>query len=346
MEYRRLGRGDIEVSAICLGTMTWGEQNTQDEAFAQMDYALDHGVNFLDTAEMYPFMARAETFGRTEEIIGNWMATRGARGRVVLATKVSGPAARLSYIRDGNPRLNRAHIMAAIDDSLRRLQTDYVDLYQLHWPDRGLAPFGKLGYEHDAEAKETPIAETLAALDEVVKAGKARQVGLSNETPWGVMRFLTLSEAGGGPRVASIQNPYSLLNRSFDARLAEVAMREDCGLMAYAPLGAGSLTGKYLGGSKPPGARMTLWPENKRYAGPQAEAAIEAYVNLAKAQGLDPAQMALAFAVSRPFTTAVIIGATDLAQLEANIAAAGLALSQETLAGIERIHRIYTYPCP
>lgn len=346
MEYRQLGRSDIEVSAVCLGTMTWGQQNTEAEAFAQMDYALDQGVTFFDTAEMYPIAARAETYGRTEEIIGNWLAARGTRARVVIATKVVGPASRFGYIRDGRPRLDRKNIVAAVDQSLRRLRSDYIDLYQLHWPDRGVKAFGTLGYQHDDTAEETPLEETLAALDEVVSAGKVRTVGLSNETPWGVMRCLALAEAGKGPRMASVQNPYSLLNRSFETRLAEIAEREDCGLLAYAPLGAGTLTGKYLDGRSPAGARMTLWPENRRYMGPRAEAATKAYVTLAHDQGLDPAQMALAFALGRPFLTAAIIGATDMTQLRNNIAAAELRLSAEVLAEIEAIHKVYTYPCP
>ena len=346
MDTRRLGRSDIEVSVLCLGTMTWGEQNSEAEAFEQMDTAFERGVNFLDTAEMYPIATRAETFGRTEEIIGGWLKARGVRDKVVVATKVIGPGARFSYLRDGKPRLNRFHIAAAIDDSLRRLRTDYLDLYQLHWPDRGLSAFGTLGYEHDPQAEETPIEETLSALDDLVRAGKARTVGLSNETPWGVMRFLTLAEAGNGPRVASVQNPYSLLNRSFEPRLAEVALREDCGLLAYAPLAAGTLSGKYLNGQRPGGARLTLWPENRRYQGPRAEAAIAAYRDLAVAHGLDPVQMALAFVVSRPFLTAAIIGATTLDQLRTNIAAKDLELGPEVLDGIEEIHRVYTYPCP
>lgn len=346
MDYRRLGRTNITVSAMCLGTMTWGEQNTPEEAFAQMDYALDHGINFLDTAEMYPVDVRAETFGRTEEIIGDWMAARGTRERVVIATKVTGPGARFPYIRDGRPRLNRAHIAAALDASLKRLKTDYVDLYQLHWPDRGVAAFGRLDYTHDPDAEETPIEETLAALDEAVRAGKARAIGVSNETPWGVMRFLGLATAGTGPRIAAIQNPYSFLNRSFEARLAEVAIREDCRLLAYAPLGAGTLTGKYLDDRRPPGARLTLWPDNRRYQGPRAEAAQRAYVELARAAGLDPASMALAFATTRPFLTATIIGATNLDQLATNIAAADMTLSPDVLDGIEDIHKVHTYPCP
>lgn len=346
MEYRRLGRSGIEVSEICLGTMTWGEQNTESEAFEQMDYALDQGVNFFDTAEMYPVAPRAETYGRTEEIIGNWLAARGGRDRVVVATKAVGPGSRFDYIRDGQPRLDRKNIVAAVDDSLRRLRCDYIDLYQLHWPDRGVKVFGRLDYQHDDAAEETPLEETLAALDTVVSAGKVRAVGLSNETPWGVMRCLALAEAGKGPRMASVQNPYSLLNRSFEARLAEVAQREDCGLLAYAPLGAGTLTGKYLDGRRPPGARLTLWPDNKRYQGPHAEEAIRAYVTLARDHRLDPAQMALAFVLRQPFLTAAIIGATDMTQLKTNIAAAELELSADVLDEIEEIHKIYTYPCP
>jgi aryl-alcohol dehydrogenase-like predicted oxidoreductase len=347
MEYRRLGRTDIEVSALCLGTMTWGEQNTQEEGFAQMDAALHRGINFFDTAEMYPVAPRKETYGRTEEIIGNWFEARGNRDKVILATKILGPSANFAHVRDGKPRLDRAHVHKAIDDSLKRLKTDYVDLYQLHWPERKANYFGKLGYVHDPdEADWTPLEETLEALDETVKAGKVRHVGLSNETAWGTMKFLQLAEQGRGPRMVSIQNPYSLLNRSFEAGLAEVAIREDCGLLAYAPLAAGVLTGKYLDGAKPEGARMTLFPQNTRYMGERAEAATRAYVALARMHGLDPAQMAIAYVASRPFTSSAIIGATSMDQLENNMAAADLELSQEVLEGLEDLHKIYTYPCP
>jgi len=346
MDTCHLGCTGIEVSRICLGTMTWGEQNSEAEAFAQLDAARAYGITFLDTAEMYPVAPRAETFGRTEEIIGNWLAARGGRDEVIIATKVIGPGSRFSYVRDGKPRLNQAHITAALEASLKRLRTDYVDLFQLHWPDRGLNAFGSLGYAHDPNGQETPIAETLAVLDDLTRAGKVRAVGVSNETPWGVMRFLTLAAAGQGPRIASIQNPYSLLNRSFETRLAEVALRETCGLLAYAPLGAGTLTGKYLNGQRPPRARQTLWPDNRRYQGARAEAAVSAYVDLARRCGLDPAQMALAFVLSRPFLTAAIIGATNLDQLRSNIAAADLLLPPEAVEGIERIHAVYTYPCP
>jgi aryl-alcohol dehydrogenase-like predicted oxidoreductase len=345
MDYRRLGRSDITVSTICLGTMTWGEQNSEAEAFEQLDYAVDQGINFLDTAEMYAVPPRAETFGRTEEIIGNWLASRGSRSRLVVATKVTGPSNDFPYIRDGKPRLDRRHILQAVEDSLRRLKTDYVDLYQLHWPDRPLKAFGRLDYEPD-EGEETPVEETLAVLGDLVQAGKVRAVGLSNETPWGAMRFLTLAEAGNGPRVVSIQNPYSLLNRSFDVRLAEVAIREDCGLLAYAPLGGGALTGKYLNGQKPVGARFILFPDNRRYMGDQAKAAVAAYVALAHEHGLDPAQMALAFVASRPFLSSAIIGATTMAQLKHDIAAKDLVLPRAVLDAIEAIHKNYTYPSP
>jgi aryl-alcohol dehydrogenase-like predicted oxidoreductase len=345
MEYRRLGRSDIEVSNICLGSMTWGEQNSEAEGFQQMDFAVDQGINFIDTAEMYTAPPRRETCGRSEEIIGNWLAARGGRDRLVLATKIAGPSDGLDYIRGGRTRLNRHHIAEALEGSLRRLKTDYVDLYQLHWPDRPIKAFGQLGHEH-SEGEETPPEETLEALAELVQAGKARSIGLSNETPWGVMRFLALAEVGRGPRMVSVQNPYSLLNRSFEARLAEVALREDCGLLAYAPVAAGALTGKYLNGQRPEGARMTLFPNNKRYFGAQGQAATAAYVDLAHEQGLDPARMALAYVLTRPFLTSAIIGATNLAQLENSIAAKDLILSQEVLNAIESIHEVYTYPCP
>jgi aryl-alcohol dehydrogenase-like predicted oxidoreductase len=345
MEYRRLGRSDIEVSIICLGSMTWGEQNSEAEGFQQMDFAVDRGINFIDTAEMYAAPPRRETCGRSEEIIGNWLAARGGRDRLVLATKVTGPSDGLDYIRGERTRLDRRQIARAIEGSLKRLKTDYVDLYQLHWPDRPIKAFGQLGYEH-SEGEETAPEETLDALAELVRAGKVRSVGLSNETPWGVMRFLALAEAGRGPRMASIQNPYSLLNRSFEARLAEVALREDCGLLAYAPVAAGALTGKYLNGRRPEGARMTLFPNNKRYFGAQGEAATAAYVDLARDEGLDPARMALAYVLARPFLCSAIIGATSLAQLENSIAAKDLVLSQEVLNAIESIHKTYTYPCP
>ncbi|MEQ8357569.1 MAG: NADP(H)-dependent aldo-keto reductase [Kiloniellaceae bacterium] len=347
MDYRPLGRSDIKVSAVCLGSMTWGIQNTQDDGFEQMDYAVDQGVNFIDTAEMYPVAPQAETYGRTEEIIGNWMEARGNRDKLVIATKIVGPnAKRFPYIRGGETRFNKQHIAAAVETSLKRLKTDYIDLFQLHWPDRATNDFGSLGYHHREGAEETAFDEALAALGDVVKAGKVREVGVSNENPWGTMRFLALAEQGKGPRMVSIQNPYSFLNRSFETRMAEVAIREDVGLLAYAPLAAGTLTGKYLNDQWPAGARRTLWPDNTRYQGPQADAATAAYVQLARDQGLDPAELALAFVLSRRFVTAAIVGATSLAQLKTNVGAAKVSLNEETLQAIEAIHKVYTYPCP
>lgn len=347
MEYRPLGNTGLKVSALCLGTMTWGEQNSQEEGFAQMDLAIDRGINFLDTAEMYAVPPTAKTYGTTETIIGNWFRARpGVRDKVVLASKVVGQADWLPHIRDGKPRLNRQHLTAAIEGSLKRLQTDHLDLYQLHWPDRNTNYFGKLGYRHDADETSTPIAETLAVLAEIVKSGKVRHIGLSNETPWGTMRFIATAEAGNQPRIVSIQNPYNLLNRSFEIGLAEIAHRENVGLLAYSPLAFGVLSGKYLGGARPDGARISLFKRFSRYLNPQAEAATAQYVALAQQHGLDPVQMALQYVTTRPFVTANIIGATSLAQLQTNIDSFGITLSDEVLAGIEAIHVAQPNPAP
>jgi len=347
MQYRPLGHTGLKVSAICLGTMTWGEQNTEAAGHAQMDFALDRGVNFWDTAEMYPVPARAETYGRTEEIIGAWFKSRGGRERVILASKAIGPdGTRFHYIRDGNPRFTREQIRDAVDGSLRRLQTDYIDLYQLHWPERSTNNFGKLGYVHSAEEEWTPFAETLDALHAVIKAGKVRYIGLSNESAWGVMRWLALAERDAGPRMQSVQNPYSLLNRSFEVGLAEVAIREGCGLLAYSPLAMGALSGKYLDGARPEGARLTLYKQFQRYRNSRSSAAVAAYVALARAAGIDPAQMALAFVNAQPFVTSNIIGATNLAQLAANIASIEVTLAPDLMQAIGDIHKTYTYPSP
>jgi aryl-alcohol dehydrogenase-like predicted oxidoreductase len=346
MEYRRLGRTDIDVSAICLGSMTWGEQNSEQEGHRQLDFALEKGVNFIDTAEMYPVPPRAETYGRTEEIIGSWLRDRGNRDKVVIATKAAGPDERLIYVRDGRPRLDFEQMSRALDASLQRLGTDYVDLYQLHWPERPANRFGRLGYEVEPGDDGTPLGETLDALDRLVKSGKARHVGVSNETAWGAMRLIALAEAGRGPRIVSIQNPYSLLNRSFEVGLAEVALREQVGLLPYSPLAMGVLSGKYLGGAMPDGARLSRWRHYKRYRTPAAQAATAAYVDIAREHGLDPAQMALAYVTSRPFVTSTIVGATTIAQLETDIGAADLELAPEILADIEAVHRLYTYPAP
>ncbi len=346
MLYRQLGRTDLRVSALCLGTMTFGEQNTEQEAHAQLDRALAAGVNFIDTAEIYPVPPRSETQGRTESHIGSWLARRGCRDRVVLATKVAGPGDWLPYLRGGRNRLDRPNIETAIDASLRRLRTDVIDLYQLHWPDRKTNFFGRLGYEHDPADTGVPLLETLGVLDDLARQGKIRHVGLSNETPWGLMSVINLAERHGLPRPVSIQNPYNLLNRTFEIGLAEAALREDCGLLAYSPLAFGVLTGKYLDGARPPEARLTLFSRFDRYSNPQGQAAAASYVALARKHGLDPAQMALAFVTSRPFVTSNIIGATSLRQLETDLASIDLSLSPELLEEIEQIHRGQPNPCP
>jgi aryl-alcohol dehydrogenase-like predicted oxidoreductase len=326
--------------------MTFGEQNTEADAFEQLDRAVAAGVNFIDTAEIYPVPPRAETQGLTETYIGNWLASRGQRDKLILATKVAGPADWMPHPRGDSGRLDRANIIAAVDDSLRRLRTDYIDLYQLHWPDRDTNYFGKLGYQHSEQDASIPLKETLAVLDDLVHAGKIRHVGVSNETPWGTMHALALSDQPPLPRVVSIQNPYNLLNRSFEIGLAEVAMREQCGLLAYSPLGFGMLTGKYQGGARPQGARLTLFSRFDRYSNAQAVAATDQYVGIARRHGLDPAQMALAWVTSRPFVTSNIIGATSLDQLDTNLGSVDLELSAEVLGEIEVVHQAHPNPSP
>ncbi|MDF1793617.1 MAG: NADP(H)-dependent aldo-keto reductase [Thalassobaculaceae bacterium] len=347
MQYRPLGRTGLNVSLICLGTMTYGQQNTEAEGHAQMDLALERGINFFDTAEMYSVPPRPETYGRTEEVIGTWFAARRNRDKVILATKAVGPGDRFKHVRDGSPKFDARNLTQAVDDSLKRLRTDYIDLYQLHWPERSVNSFGKLGYVHNDDEVTTPIAEQLAILDTLVKAGKIRHIGLSNETPWGMMTFARIADEQGLPRVASVQNPYSLLNRSFEVGCAEAAIREDIGLLAYSPLAAGWLTGKYQGGARPEGARMTLFPDNfSRYTNTAAQTANAEYVQIARDNGLDPAQMALAFVNTRRFTTANIIGATRIDQLEANIASLDVPLSESVLEAIEDVHRRISNPGP
>ncbi len=345
MRYQTLANTDLNVSKLCLGTMTWGEQNTEQQAHEQLDYALDQGINFIDTAEMYPVPPQGDTQGTTERHIGTWFKSRNNRDKVILATKVAGPGDWLDYLR-GGPRLNREHIQQAVDASLKRLQTDYIDLYQLHWPDRQTNYFGQLSYSHNEEEVATPLLETLEALNEQVKAGKIRHVGVSNETPWGVMKYLQQAEAHDLPRMVSIQNPYSLLNRTFEIGLAEIAHRENIPLLAYSPLGFGVLSGKYLGGAWPESARLTLYKRFQRYTSEKAEIATQAYVNLAREHQLDPAQMALAFVTERSFMGSNIIGATTMEQLASNIASIELTLSDEVLAGIETIHQQMPNPCP
>jgi len=344
MKLRPLGRTGLLVSVAGLGTMTWGEQNSESQAHEQLDYALAQGVNFIDAAEMYPVPPKAETQGRTEQYIGSWLKARRNRDRIILATKVTGPAD-MPWLRGGS-RPSRAQVREALEASLRRLQTDHVDLYQVHWPDRATNFFGRLGYEHKDGESAVPIEETLEALARLVAEGKVRHVGISNETPWGLSEYLRLAREKGWPRVASIQNPYSLLNRSFEVGLAEFAHREQVGLLAYSPLAFGVLSGKYLGGARPAGARLTLFSRFQRYTGERIERAVRAYVELARRHGLDPAQMALAYVYARPFLASALVGATTMAQLRDDIAAAQLVLPSEVVAAIENIHRDHSNPAP
>lgn len=346
MEYRNLGRTDIKVSEICLGTMTWGEQNTEAEGHEQMDYALDQGINFFDTAELYAIPPRKETQGRTEEIIGSWFASRKNREKVILATKVVGRSDATYYRNNGAPAcLSREQIFEAVEKNLKRLRTDYIDLYQTHWPDRPMRLFGALNYEHNEE-DSVPIEETMSALGELVKQGKIRHVGTSNETPWGMMQYLRASEKLGVPRPVSIQNAYSLVNRTFEQGLSEFTFRDHIGLLAYSPLAQGYLTGKYQGGALPAGSRKQLFNRLQRYETPTAAAAFDAYLDLARRHDLDPAQLAIEFVTSRPFVTSTIIGATTMDQLKTNISSIHIKLSEEVLTEIDAINRIYTNPCP
>lgn len=346
MQYSPLGRTGLQVSRLCLGTMTFGEQNTEAEAHAQMDYATARGVNFIDAAEMYPVPPRRETQGRTEAYIGSWLKTRGGRDKLIVATKVAGRSTELAYARPFAIHPDRRNIEAAVEASLRRLQTDYIDLYQVHWPDRSTNFFGRLGYQHQPLADEVPIEDTLAALDDLVRAGKVRQVGVSNETPWGLMRYLALAEQRGLPRMVSIQNPYSLLNRVFEIGHAEIALREQVGLLAYSPLAMGALSGKYRHGARPPEGRLTRFDRFQRYSTPRGAAAVEQYAQIAEAHGLDPARMALAFLLRQPFLTSAIVGATTLDQLQSNLASIELELPDVVIEAIEAVHSADPNPCP
>jgi aryl-alcohol dehydrogenase-like predicted oxidoreductase len=347
MKYRKLGRSDLNISLIGLGTMTWGEQNTEQEAFAQMDLAHESGVNFFDAAEMYPVPPRPETTFATEVILGNWLQARGTRENIVVATKVTGRSDRNSgvgHIRDG-ARLSKEHIHQAVNGSLERLKTDYIDLYQVHWPERQTNCFGKLDYEPGGD-DGIAIEETLSALAELVQEGKVRHIGISNETPWGVFEYLRLSIERNFPRIMSIQNPYNLLNRSFDIGLSEMSLREGVSLLAYSPLAFGVLSGKYIGGARPAGARLTLFERFTRYFNASADAATEAYAEIANNHGLDMAQMCLAWINTRPYVASNVIGATNLTQLETNIASVDLELSDEVLTAIDGIHKQYPNPSP
>lgn len=348
MKYNTLGTTGLKVSVICLGTMTFGEQNSEAEAFAQMDAASTAGVNFFDTAELYAVPPRAETYGATEEIIGNWFQKTGKRNDIVLATKVVGAAGHLPWIREGAARLDRANINAALEGSLQRLKTDYIDLYQIHWPQRPVNTFGKLGYDQfSVSGREADvILETLQTLDDAVRAGKIRHVGVSNETPWGVMKYLELASRHNLPRIQSIQNPYSFLNRSFEVGLAEMAMQEKVGLLAYAPLAAGTLTGKYLDGQMPAGSRRAIDSRASRYDRKGVDDIVRGYIDLALRHGLDVAVMAHAFVNTRPFLTANIIGATRVEHIEAALKSLDVTLPPELLTDIEALHARHPIPCP
>ena len=346
MKYRKLGNTNLNVSLICLGTMTFGEQNNQNEGFEQMNYAVEKGVNFFDTAELYAVMPKKETYGKTEEIIGNWFKEKKNRNKIILASKISGNG--ISWIRDGNKNLkfDKKNIDIAIDDSLKRLKTDYIDLYQLHWPERKVPKFGQLDFEYDPYDNEwTEILEVLKNLDRHIKAGKIRHIGLSNETPWGVMKFLQVAKENNLPRVVSIQNVYNMVNRVFDMANSEVSIRENCGLLAYSPLAGGRLSGKYIN-SNPENARYTLWPSNfDRHHTERGEIAILKYVNLAKKYNIAPSTFANAYVNNRPFVTSNIIGATSMGQLKENIDSINLVLSKDILREIEDIHLFDPNPC-
>ena len=344
MNYKKLGNTDIDVSTICLGTMTWGEQNTQDQAFEQMDFALSNGVNFWDTAELYAVPPRKETYGDTEEIIGNWFEKTKKRKEVILATKVAGPAR--DYLRNGENSFTGPNLESALNNSLKRLKTDYIDLYQLHWPERNVNNFGRLGYVHK-ENDWNKFEDVLGELDKYIKAGKIRYVGLSNETPWGALNYLQLSKDKNLPRMMSIQNPYSLLNRSYEVGLAEVSIREKIGCLAYSPLASGYLTGKYRNKNFPKGSRMErdfdFWT---RYRKPNTEAAVELYFKICEKHNLNMTQMSIKFCEIQEFMTSVIIGATTMEQLKSDIESVNVNLSNDVIEEINQVQTIYPNPCP
>ncbi len=346
MNYKKLGNTDIKVSTICLGTMTWGEQNTQEEGFEQMDYALDQGVNFWDTAELYAVPPRAETYGHTEIIIGNWFKKTKKRDKVILGTKVAGPMR--AYLRGGANNYGLEKMTEAINDSLKRLQTDYIDLYQLHWPERNTNTFGRLGYEHKENENWTKFEDVLGNLQRFIDSGKIREIGLSNETPWGVLKYLELSKEKKLPRMISIQNPYSLLNRTYEVGLAEISIRDEIGLLAYSPLASGYLSGKYRNETYPKGSRIERdWDFWKyRYNTPNLKNAVEEYYKISKKYNLNMSQMSLKFCEIQPFMTSVIIGATTMEQLKTNIESVNVNLSDDVIKEINKVQTIYPSPCP
>ncbi len=344
MNYKKLGNTDLNVSTICLGTMTWGEQNTQNEAFEQMDYSLDNGVNFWDTAELYAVPPKAETYGHTETIIGNWFEKTKKRKEVVLASKVGGPSRK--YMRNGENSFTGKNLEKALHGSLKRLKTDYIDLYQLHWPERNVNNFGRLGYEHK-ENDWNKFEDVLENLKKFIEEGKIRYVGLSNETPWGVMNYLQLAKDKDLPRMMSIQNPYSLLNRSYEVGLAEVSIRENIGCLSYSPLASGYLTGKYRNKQFPKGSRMErdfdFWT---RYRKPNMEEAVEDYYKISQKFKLDMSQMSIKFCEVQDFMTSVIIGATTMEQLKTNVESVKVNLDSEVIKEINNVQKKYPNPCP
>ena len=344
MNYKKLGNTDLNVSTICLGTMTWGEQNTQNEAFEQMDYSLDNGVNFWDTAELYAVPPKAETYGHTETIIGNWFEKTKKRKEVILASKVGGPSRK--YMRNGENSFTGKNLENALHGSLKRLKTDYIDLYQLHWPERNVNNFGRLGYEHK-ENDWNKFEDVLENLKKFIEEGKIRYVGLSNETPWGVMNYLQLAKDKDLPRMMSIQNPYSLLNRSYEVGLAEVSIRENIGCLSYSPLASGYLTGKYRNKQFPKGSRMErdfdFWT---RYRKPNMEEAVEDYYKISQKFDLDMSQMSIKFCEVQDFMTSVIIGATTMEQLKTNVESVKVNLDSEVIKEINNVQKKYPNPCP
>ena len=346
MNYKKLGNTDLNVSTICLGTMTWGEQNSEKEGFEQMDFALNQGVNFWDTAEIYSIPMREETYGETERIIGNWFEKTKKRNEIVLATKVCGNTSN-KYIRGGGNSFGKKKIIEALDESLKRLKTDYIDLYQLHWPERNTNFFGDYGYEHDENDKNwTPFEEILESLKKFIEQGKIRYVGLSNETAWGLSKFLELSKMKGLPKMMSVQNPYNLLNRTYEVGLAEISVREQSGLLAYSPLAFGYLTGKYRNNKLPAKSRMQLFKNFNRYKNENGQKAIDEYYKNSKKYNLDFTQMSLKFCEIQHFTTSVIIGATTMEQLKTNIESVNVNLNSDIINDINKIQRKYPNPCP
>ena len=344
MNFKKLGNTDIDVSTICLGTMTWGEQNSEKDAFEQMDYAFEQNVNFWDTAEIYAIPPKESTYGKTEEIIGNWFMKTKKRSRIVLATKVSGPGP--GWIRGGGNQYDEKNLNEAVDNSLKRLKTDYIDLYQLHWPERKTNFFGRLGYEHKDDNDWNKFEDILNSLDKIIKSGKIRYIGLSNETAWGLSKFLEISKLKKLPRMMSIQNPYSLLNRIYEVGLAEISYREKVGLLAYSPLGFGMLTGKYQ--DKPPkGSRLELFGDwFTRYSNEKCIEATNKYIKLAKQYEMSVTHMSLAFVNTRPFVTSNIIGATTINQLEENINSIDIELPETLIEEIEKVHEEIPNPAP